>query len=105
MNMYMCCMYDVVAKQFSSQFVPQINKEDAERSIKMALTSSVGAQAMKFRDIDFYHVGNFDTETGIFEAVKPSVIIKGASVITDEQIAKVHPFERSYENVKESNPS
>ena len=105
MKMYMCCMYDVVAKQFSSQLVPQINAEDAERSIKMALTSVVGSQAMKFRDIDFYYVGNFDTETGIFESVRPSVIMKGASIITDEQIKSTHPFERSSENGKESNPS
>lgn len=100
MKMYMCCMYDVVAKQFSSQLVPQINAEDAERSIKMALSSAVGSSAMKFRDVDFYYIGDFDTELGIFESTIPHLIIKGASLITDEQIAAKHSFERSSGNVE-----
>lgn len=65
------------------------NEALATRSLKMGITKALKDSEESFLfwdDVSFYHVGDFDDESGIFTSVTPPQLMFHASAVVNETL-------------------
>lgn len=66
---------------FDTQFLVQVNEEAAKRAFEMAINNPGSMLAFIPSDFELYQIGEFDTETGVFNGYPfPEFIIGGAEL-------------------------
>lgn len=81
------------AKVGFGQPIVDSNDLSAKRGFAYAINNSVGVMGFQPGDFDLYHIGTFDSETGMITGQTPGILATGLSVFnmnkTDDFDAKV----------------
>lgn len=72
------CIRDVKVG-FDPQFIIQVNELAAIRGFEYLMTNKDSMQGRFPSDYELYQLGEFDTDSGLFESITPKFIVSGGS--------------------------
>lgn len=73
------------AKVGFGQPIVDSNDLSAKRGFAYAINNSTGVMGFQPGDFDLYHIGSFDSETGMISGQMPVIIATGLSVFNMEK--------------------
>lgn len=79
MKLPICCMRDQLTG-FMNPFV-STNESVAERDFKIIVNDDKQSLHYNPQHFDLYHLGTFDTDTGIIVPCEPTIMVTGLSVM------------------------
>lgn len=61
----------------------ELNESIAIRNFSYAINRKDTLYYANAKHFDLYHIGSFDTDTGVIEKVEPTIVVTGVSVIQE----------------------
>lgn len=76
------CMRDQLSGFLSPTF--ELNENIAIRNFSYAINKKDSLYYANPAHFDLYHIGEFDTDTGVLEKTEPTIVVTGVSVLQEK---------------------